>query len=68
MNEYPNKVDTARRFRIPRQPYPGSREINSLDDIPDFQTAEDECKFWKNFHMSHDMLDDVPHSFDDEES
>lgn len=67
MNRQNKPVDTARHFRIPRDPYPGSREINSLDDIPDFSTAEDEAKFWKDFHMSKDMLDDVPHSFDDDE-
>ncbi|MBX9771285.1 MAG: hypothetical protein K2X29_07930 [Candidatus Obscuribacterales bacterium] len=68
MTERSKKIDTARRFRIPRDPFPGSCEINSLDDIPDFATAADEAKFWKNFHMSKDMLDDVPHSFDDEDS
>lgn len=67
MDRHDKNVDTSRRFRIPREPYPDSREINSLDDIPDFATAEDEAKFWKTFHMSKQMLDDVPHSFDDEE-
>jgi|GEM_PF-2290501 len=67
MNRQSDRVNSARRFRIPRDPFPGSLEIDSLDDIPDFATAEDEAKFWKNFHMSKEMLDEVPHSFDDEE-
>jgi len=59
--------NTARRFRIPRRPLPGSTEINSLDEIPDFDNPEDEIKFWKSFHMSQEMMDQVPHAFDDDE-
>lgn len=67
MNRQHERVNTTRRFRIPREPYPDSCEIESMDDIPDFATAEEETKFWKNFHMSKDMLDSVPHAFDDED-
>ena len=36
------------------------REIESLDEIPYFDNAEDEVRYWRSHSISKDLLDQIP--------
>jgi hypothetical protein len=42
--------------------------IDSLEEIPDFDTAEDEVKFWQHHAISKMLLDEVPNEADAEDA
>jgi len=54
-------------FRPSAEPRPGTREITSLDDIPEFDNAEDEAHFWRSHTVSKEVLDQIPHVLEEEE-
>ena len=51
-----------RKFRVRPSaiPSPDTREITSLEDIPEFDDVEAEIKFWKQHHVSQALLDQIP--------
>ena len=42
-------------------------EITSFDDIPQFDNAEDEVRFWRSHTLSEEMLDQISDLLDDQE-
>jgi len=51
-----------RKFRVRPSsiPRPDTREISSLEDIPEFDDVEAEIKFWKHHTVSKAVLDQIP--------
>lgn len=39
--------------------------VRSLDEIPDFETPEDQVKFWRSHYVAKNVLDQIP-SLEDE--
>ena len=56
----PKKKERLFRVRPSVVPRPNSIEITSLEDIPEFDTAEDEVRFWRNHTVSKEVLDQIP--------
>jgi len=42
------------------------REIVSLDEIPYFDNAEDEVRYWRSHSISKELLDQIPDLEDDD--
>ncbi len=42
-------------------------EIESLDEIPFFDNAEDEVRYWRSHSISRDLLDQIPDLKEDEQ-
>lgn len=58
-----NVVDgTKRIFRVRPSaiPRPNTTVITSLEDIPEFDDAEAEVRFWKSHTVSKEVLDQIP--------
>lgn len=55
------------RVRPSAIPRPNTTEITSLEDIPEFDDAEAEVRFWKTHTVSQAVLDQIPELEDEEE-
>jgi hypothetical protein len=56
-------LDPNKRFfrvRPSAIPRPNTTEITSLEDIPEFDDAEAEIRFWRSHTVSKTVLDQIP--------
>lgn len=62
-----NKARIMEFLRHEKLPRVLVKELISLEDIPDFDNAEDEMRFWRSHTISQELLDQIPEIPEEEE-
>lgn len=66
MKQTLNKARVTELLRRKKLPNTQIREIESLDEIPNFDDPEDEVRYWRSHSISQDLLDQIPDIEDNE--
>lgn len=60
MKQTLNKARVTELLKHKKLPDAHIREIESLDEIPNFDNPEDEVRYWRSHTISQDLLDQIP--------
>ena len=60
MNQTLTRARVTELLKQSKLPATQVREIECLDEIPYFDNAEDEVRYWRSHSISRELLDQIP--------